>query len=128
MSMKKIRTLFGLCLCALPGIMTAQEALPFTEAFDTEASMSRFTILDSNGDGVTWRYDAEQKLARYDYNDYKAADDWMFTPLFTLEKDAKYKISFDTKCKYMSSPEKYSSRWVQRPLPTRIQPFPNRLP
>lgn len=115
--MKKIRTLFGLCLCALPGIMTAQEALPFTEAFDTEASMSRFTILDSNGDGVTWRYDAEQKLARYDYNDYKAADDWMFTPLFTLEKDAKYKISFDTKCKYMSSPEK-----VQLTLGTTASP------
>lgn len=104
--MKKISTFFGLCFCMLAGNISAQEQLPFSETFDSEDSMSRFVIVDANNDGITWKYDAEQKLARYDYNDYKAGDDWMFTPVFELKKDTRYKVTFDTKCKSISYSER----------------------
>lgn len=76
------------------------------ESFDSEDGLKRFTLLDANQDGITWKYDAEQKLVRYDYNDYKSGDDWLFTPLLTWKANTRYKVSFDTKCKSISYSER----------------------
>lgn len=61
--------------------------------------MNKFVVIDANEDGVTWRYDKEQRLVRYDYNDYKAGDDWLFLPAIHFEKDKEYRISFTTQCR-----------------------------
>lgn len=87
---KRIIQLAG-CL-ALSLSATAQSSLPFVETFDTEESMNKFVVIDANEDGVTWRYDKEQRLVRYDYNDYKAGDDWLFLPAIHFEKDKEYRI------------------------------------
>lgn len=94
---KRIIQLAG-CL-ALSLSATAQSSLPFVETFDTEESMNKFVVIDANEDGVTWRYDKEQRLVRYDYNDYKAGDDWLFLPAIHFEKDKEYRISFTTQCR-----------------------------
>lgn len=83
----------------------AQTGLPFAESFDTKESMDRFVVVDANEDGVTWKYDDALHLVRYDYNDYKAGDDWLFLPSLHFEKGKEYKISFSTQCRSMSAIE-----------------------
>ncbi len=100
---KRIVQLAG-CL-ALSLSATAQTSLPFIETFDTEEAMNKFVVVDANEDGVTWRYDKEQRLVRYDFNDYKAADDWLFLPAMHFEKGKEYRISFSTQCRSMSAIE-----------------------
>ena len=72
--MKKLFTFMCLATCATQALC-AQEALPFIEAFDDELSMDRFTVVDNNKDGLTWTYDADLKLARYDRSEVNAGDD-----------------------------------------------------
>ena len=83
----------------------AQTGLPFAESFDTKESMDRFVVVDANEDGVTWKYDDALHLVRYDYNDYKAGDDWLFLPSLHFEKGKEYKIAFSTQCRSMSAIE-----------------------
>ena len=107
MLMKKLFTFMCLATCATQALC-AQEALPFIEAFDDELSMDRFTVVDNNKDGLTWTYDADLKLARYDRSEVNAGDDWMFTPAFTFEQGHRYKVSFTTQGKYISMTERMS--------------------
>lgn len=104
---KKLFTFMCLATCATQALC-AQEALPFIEAFDDESSMDRFTVVDNNKDGLTWTYDADLKLARYDRSEVNAGDDWMFTPAFTFEQGHRYKVSFTTQGKYISMTERMS--------------------
>ena len=67
--------------------------------------MDRFVVVDANEDGVTWKYDDALHLVRYDYNDYKAGDDWLFLPSLHFEKGKEYKIAFSTQCRSMSAIE-----------------------
>ena len=81
---------------------------PFSEGFDTESSLSTFTIDDANGDGVTWHYcasDAEgQGAVQIDYaNDDH--DDWLFTPPLRLKAGNLYNISYRVATKGPSYPE-----------------------
>lgn len=102
--MKKKRITLLSCV-ALSLSATAQTNLPFVETFDTEESMNRFSVVDNNEDGITWKYDNSLHLVRYDYNDYKAGDDWLFLPTIHFEKNKQYRISFSTQCRSMSAIE-----------------------
>lgn len=67
---------------------------PFAESFDTEESMGKFTVIDSNYDGKTWRYDEEHHAARADYNEDLEMNDWLVIPPVRMEGGRMYRISF----------------------------------
>lgn len=71
--------------------------LPYSESFDTDPK-DRYTIIDANGDGATWKWDSSAKAMTNDYEKYKwnPADDWLLSPTIKLEKGWVYNISFGT--------------------------------
>ena len=81
---------------------------PYSEGFDTEASLSTFTIIDVNGDGATWKYcanDAEGQGAvqiEYANDDH---DDWLITPPLKLKAGTLYNFSYRVATKGASYPE-----------------------
>lgn len=77
---------------------------PYCERFDTEESLSAFTIIDHNGDGSTWSYDAGTQedpngSAKYSYSEQNGGDDWLISPPIRLEKGRVYTVKFKLKTK-----------------------------
>ena len=74
---------------------------PYRESFDTETSMTAFTIIDNNNDGSTWSYDAEigNGCAKYGYSEDYQGDDWLITPPIRMEQGKRYTIKFKLKTK-----------------------------
>ena len=72
-------------------------SLPYEQHFADESSMDFFTVLDANGDGVSWLYDSLNKAAFYRTNTQGVdADDYLIAPKVNLEKGHVYKIQFST--------------------------------
>lgn len=65
--------------------------LPYTEAFNSNASLEDWARLDSNGDDVTWR---QSGGAMYIAQSDNGHDDWLITPKFKLEKGKMYDLTF----------------------------------
>lgn len=84
---------------------------PFAESFDTEDSMEKFTVIDSNNDGKTWRYNAEHHAARADYNEDLEMNDWIVTPAVRMEGGKMYRISFKTYGVSADYPETIEVKW-----------------
>ena len=72
-----------------------QAVPPYSETFDTEASLNSFTIIDANKDEKTWSFNSNNKRARARENSQINMDDWLITPPLKLEKDKIYKFSMD---------------------------------
>lgn len=74
--------------------------LPYSEGFDTEASLNSFKIIDANIDDNTWKWE-EEDGGRVDYFteifENNPGDDWLITPGFNLEAGKKYTFSFTAK-------------------------------
>lgn len=66
---------------------------PFLDDFADESSLAKWTIIDANGDGKTWKWVDGQ--LRINYNVSKAMDDWAISPAFNLEAGKMYTISCD---------------------------------
>lgn len=67
---------------------------PYSQDFRSEDALDFYTIIDANGDGVTWDLNSWSPIAEY----YSAstefdADDWMVTPPVSLSKNNIYCIS-----------------------------------
>ena len=71
------------------------DVLPYENALNTEALFGEFTVLDVNGDGKTWGFDATNKFAAYSYSSNNAADDWFVSPAIKLEAGKAYHIALD---------------------------------
>ncbi len=75
------------------GSLAAQDFPSFK--FDTSADFDAFTVTDDNHDGQTWQYDD------YDYAAFcsrdSRADDWLISPVVTLEAGRSYKIAVRAK-------------------------------
>lgn len=71
------------------------DVLPYENALNTEALFGEFTVLDVNGDGKTWGFDATNKFAAYSYSTNNAADDWFVSPAIKLEAGKAYHIALD---------------------------------
>lgn len=71
----------------------AQEtlSLPFEESFNTSESIQKFTILDVNNDGETWKYYTINECMRC-ANLFTPSDDWVLTPKFELKKGYTYRL------------------------------------
>ena len=89
---------FCLQLFFLPVAMSAlsSEALtpPFSETFDTQASLVTFTIINNKNDSKTWAWDSSTQAVKYS-NSWKAADDYLVLPGLQLEAGKLYTFSFD---------------------------------
>lgn len=71
------------------------DVLPYENALNTDALFGEFTVLDVNGDGKTWGFDATNKFAAYSYSSNNAADDWFVSPAIKLEAGKAYHIALD---------------------------------
>lgn len=78
---------------------------PLRETFDTEASLSGWTILDVNADRRMWMWSTMQNL-RIGGNGSQAMDDWVITPALRLEAGRVYRMSFDVFCDAPMYPER----------------------
>lgn len=92
-----LAALVGWCLTLDAG---AQEtaALPFEEDFATSESMTKFSTLDVNADGETWKYYTISECARYS-NLFTPSDDWLLTPKLPLKEGYTYRMQCKVKGK-----------------------------
>lgn len=80
---------------------------PFSETFDTEASIYPYTIIDANNDGTKWEW--YSGTARLAFNLYEDANDWLILPAAKLEAGKAYILSFDARCYNPSYPERVAA-------------------
>lgn len=69
--------------------------IPFTEGFDSQDAFDLWTVVNPNG-ATTWQYSSSAKniYSKYDNNDSEA-DDWIFSPRFSVKKGQTYRLEFD---------------------------------
>ena len=95
--MKKISSfvLMLICVC-FSHIAGAQESnFVFKADFNDGCSVDGWAAYDANGDGITWTID--EQLNGYIYNGMTtpdAANDWLFTPSFSVEAGKSYILSY----------------------------------
>lgn len=80
----------------------------FAEGFDAASALQRFTILDANGDGSTWKHiDSDptgQGAATIEYGQVDH-DDWIITPPLQLKAGMIYNLSYRVASMGISFPE-----------------------
>ena len=72
---------------------------PYLNTFQTQDEQEAFSIIDANGDNLTWDFaytSDENWFARYTYNSALDADDWLISPAFHFEAGKQYRLTFDT--------------------------------
>ncbi len=88
-------------LCTLTGLfiagisMSRSENIVFSADFDQQKSIEGWVINDTNADGISWKEDSN--LNGIVYNGIKSdteANDWLFTPQFSLESGKHYILSY----------------------------------
>lgn len=81
-----------------PVMMGEGYALPYSANFTGGAGTDEYLILDANGDGATWYYEDFYDDMRTFYKTGNGdMDDWMFTPIVSLDTDSYYHLRFDAK-------------------------------
>ena len=94
-----IKRLFFSVVIAL-GMLPAKAVLPYsghtvyTNDISTEEAFKTLTVVNSNGDDNTWRYDAHEHSAIcYGISSHNN-DDWLLTPAFQVEAGKVYEVTF----------------------------------
>ena len=80
-------------------------SIPYSYAFDNDAQAQCWSVVDANNDGYTFNISSENGYAEYSYNSSQNADDWLISPVFTLN-DA-YLASIDYYVQSSNYPEKF---------------------
>lgn len=90
--MKKI--LLSLATFALS--LTAGAQVVYQTDFSTEGEFNKWTVIDANSDGATWKFDADGSNSKvyYPYSSVNAADDWLISPELTAAKTGKVMINY----------------------------------
>ncbi|NLA25143.1 MAG: T9SS type A sorting domain-containing protein, partial [Bacteroidales bacterium] len=83
---------------------------PYYLSFDFAEDLYGCVIEDANNDNKTWKFYAQagneaNGCIRYEYNDFKPADDWFFTSCLRLETNFDYILSFYHKIEANTWPE-----------------------
>lgn len=74
--------------------------------FGTQADWDAMTVINVNGDSETWHLNvSDARINNLDTPD-TTMDDWMITPLFTLEEGKKYKIAYNARNGMSKWPER----------------------
>lgn len=99
--------LVATCLFSAGTAWAQTAALPYQQTFDSGNALDNFTILDSNGDGMTWKLDraSEEVTSERDFG--ASADDWLVTPSFALKAGVKYTFKFEAHCKFNGNTETF---------------------
>lgn len=86
-------------LMSLPQAMSAQANadIVYKQTFDYQTDLDAMTIIDGNGDGQTWEWEANGKDQGYVMN-HRSADleinDWIITPAIALEGGRAYILTY----------------------------------
>lgn len=80
------------------------DALPYTNTLGTADEFAQFGVIDSNNDGKTWVFSADNGTY-YGYSSANAADDWLISPAIKLEAGKKYHFAIDAASASTSYPE-----------------------
>ncbi len=90
--MKKVFTLLFV-LMSFAG-MYAQTL--FETNFATEEDFAKWTVVDSNSDGSTWKFEsgASTSTVFYTYNGANAADDWFISPAIEVAQEGTLAVMF----------------------------------
>jgi hypothetical protein len=83
---------------------------PYLCEFETAGEYEYYVIENLNNDNRTWQFitsggHTNPGCARYDYNDFSPADDWLITKCVYLENNFAYKLSFWSKIEDSQWPE-----------------------
>ena len=78
---------------------------PFAETWDG-TNDEYYDIIDANGDGSTWSINLDKNRAQYKYNSAHAADDWLLSPIFSLEAGTFYHFEAILSCAQSYYPER----------------------
>lgn len=77
---------------------------PYSNDFATEERFNEMNVIDVNNDGRTWAFDGAG-LAKYTYSTTNDADDWLITPVLTVEPGKVYPLSFRVRANSIRYPE-----------------------
>lgn len=78
--------------------------VPFTSLLNTKEDFNRWVAVDRNGDGGTWNFYEPTQTTTYDRTDY-AADDWLYSPALSFDKNKTYQIRYTYSTANWVSPE-----------------------
>lgn len=89
---------------------SASAHAPYYCGFDAPEDYENWVIENTNADNRTWQYVGSGGVggsgcARYEYNDFNAADDWLFTKCFYLDGSWVYKMTFKVRIEDATWPE-----------------------
>ncbi len=79
--------------------------VPYSETFDRASNFDLFTVIDANGDGITWRFD-NSGSAVCSNSMTENANDWLITPPIHLANDYIYRLRFNAHAASSGWPEK----------------------
>lgn len=74
--------------------------LPYSESFNSSSSLDFYTVINANNDSYKWQLDSSwsPQCVKYAGSYYGTeSDDWLVTPLFNLEAEAVYCLTFDAR-------------------------------
>ena len=80
------------------------DVLPYSNTLGTADEFAQFGVIDSNSDGKTWIFSADNGTY-YGYSSANAADDWLISPAIKLEAGKKYHFAIDAASASTSYPE-----------------------
>lgn len=95
-------------------VVIGYPSLPWSEGFDTAASLDFFNIIDANDDANTWAWN--NGVVRVKYNTSKAMDDWLMSPPLRLQAGNTYSVSFKARSENPRYPERVEARWGVEPV------------
>ena len=81
------------------------ETIPFTADFTKQADFKKFKVIDYNGDGNTWKWDATH-YANYPYSMVYDADDYLVVPV-AVEAGKNYNVTASAACYMDFYPEAF---------------------
>lgn len=70
----------------------------YSTDFSSEEEFGKWTVVDANADGATWKYDGDgsQSKVYYPYSATNQADDWLISPEITVPESGKVMVSYIT--------------------------------
>ncbi len=81
--------------------------IPFTSPLTTQEDFDRWVTEDANGDGKTWNFYTPTQTTTYDRSEVDA-DDWLYSPALTFDKDKTYQLRYTYSTANWVSPTDYT--------------------
>lgn len=79
---------FLLTLATLVSTLAASAQTIYSTDFSTKEDFEKWTVVDANGDGYTWQFNADATTSHvfYSYSSLNSANDWLISPAIVPEK------------------------------------------